>query len=194
MTPAALLALLQAALTLMTLVNATPSLPQSVRDQAQHIAQQAIAEVTTSLASTSTSSSTMAVVSSALSQVQSQDVIVGTGETVTPGAVVSVLYTGKLSDGTVFDSSAAHNNVPLTFTLGGQGLISGFQIGVNGMKVGGERIITIPASLAYGSQEVKDPTGKVLIPAGSTLMFDIKVIGVGSSATSTGTSTTTTVQ
>jgi FKBP-type peptidyl-prolyl cis-trans isomerase len=68
-------------------------------------------------------------------QVQGQDVKVGTGAQAKPGSVVSVLYVGKLQDGTVFDSSAAHGNKPLSFTLGAHGLIAGFQIGVNGMKV-----------------------------------------------------------
>lgn len=120
-------------------------------------------------------------------QVQGQDVKVGTGTSATPGTVVSVLYVGKLPDGTVFDSSAAHGNTPLVFTLGAQGLIPGFQIGVNGMKVGGERLLSIPPSLAYGTQDVKDSTGKVVIPANSTLLFDIQLVKVAA-----GTSTPTT--
>lgn len=111
-------------------------------------------------------------------QVQGQDVKVGTGATAAPSTQVSVLYVGKLSDGTVFDSSAAHGNVPLVFTLGAQGLIPGFQIGVNGMKVGGERLLAIPPSLGYGTQAVKDSTGKVIIPANSTLIFDVQLVKV----------------
>jgi FKBP-type peptidyl-prolyl cis-trans isomerase FkpA len=120
-------------------------------------------------------------------QVQGQDVKVGTGATATPGSVVSVLYIGYLgsiSTSTVFDSSAAHGNKPLEFTLGAQGLIPGFQIGVNGMKVGGERMIAIPPALGYGAQDVKDSTGKVVIPANSTLIFDVELVGV-KAATST---------
>lgn len=115
-------------------------------------------------------------------QVQGQDVKVGTGEAATPGSVVSVLYVGKLPDGTVFDSSAAHGNTPLTFTLGAQGLIPGFQIGVNGMKVGGERLLSIPPSLAYGAQDVKDSAGKVIIPANSTLVFDVQLVKVAAAS------------
>ena len=122
-------------------------------------------------------------------QVQGQDVKVGTGEAATPGSVVSVLYVGKLPDGTIFDSSASHGNTPLTFTLGAQGLIPGFQIGVNGMKVGGERLLSIPSSLAYGDQDVKDSTGKVVIPANSTLVFDVQLVKV-----TAGTSTPATTQ
>lgn len=117
-------------------------------------------------------------------QVQAQEVSIGTGAEAKPGDTVSVLYVGQLSDGTVFDSSAAHNNEPLTFVLGAQGLIPGFQIGVNGMKEGGERLLAIPAELGYGSQEVKDASGKVIIPANSTIVFDVKLVKV-QAATST---------
>lgn len=115
---------------------------------------------------------------SSSTQVQAQDVTVGTGSQATPGSIVSVLYVGKLPDGTVFDSSASHGNQPLTFTLGSQGLIPGFQIGVNGMKVGGERLMAIPPTLGYGTTDVKDSTGKVIIPASSTIVFDVKLVNV----------------
>lgn len=131
--------------------------------------QQAATQATDSTATTTT-------------QVQAQDVTVGTGAQATPGTEVSVLYVGKLPDGTIFDSSAAHNNEPLKFTLGAQGLIPGFQIGVNGMKVGGERLMAIPPALGYGSQDVKDPSGKVVIPANSTIIFDVKLVSVGTPA------------
>ena len=119
-----------------------------------------------------------ATTTAASDQVQAQEVSVGTGAQAAPGTSVSVLYVGKLQDGTVFDSSAAHNNEPLIFTLGAQGLIAGFQIGVNGMKEGGERLIAIPPALGYGAQDVKDAAGKVIIPANSTLVFDIKLVKV----------------
>ena len=111
-------------------------------------------------------------------QVQGQDVKVGEGKEATPGSQVSILYEGRLQDGTVFDSSAAHNNEPLVFSLGAQGLIPGFQIGVNGMREGGERLILIPSALGYGAQEVKDASGKVIIPANSALVFSIRLIKV----------------
>src|SRR3989344_5133352 len=58
--------------------------------------------------------------------VQAQDTKVGTGAEASPSSIVSVLYVGKLADGTVFDSSEAHGNEPLTFQLGTPGLIAGF--------------------------------------------------------------------
>lgn len=112
-------------------------------------------------------------------QVQGQDVKVGTGLEAKPGDTVSILYTGKFTDGTVFDSSAAHGNQPLTFVLGSQGLIPGFQIGINTMKEGGERLLAIPPSLAYGAADYKDPTtGQVVIPANSTLIFSVQLVKV----------------
>ena len=111
--------------------------------------------------------------------VQGQDVKVGTGLEAKPGDSVSVLYEGRFTDGTVFDSSAAHGNQPLTFVLGSPKLIAGFQIGVRGMKEGGERLLAVPPTLGYGGEDVKDPTtGKVVIPANSTLIFGVQLIKV----------------
>ena len=135
--------------------------------------------------------SAAAATSTSTEQVQAQEVTVGKGTAAAPGTSVSVLYVGKLQDGTVFDSSEAHGNQPLTFTLGSQGLIAGFQIGVNGMKEGGERLIAIPPALGYGTQDVKDDKGKVIIPANSTLIFDIKLVKVAAAApAATGGATT----
>lgn len=109
--------------------------------------------------------------------VQAQDITVGTGAQAAPNSVVSVLYVGRLADGTVFDSSEAHDNQPLTFQLGVPGIIAGFQVGVNGMREGGERRMSIPPSLGYGGEDIKDPTsGKIVVPANSTLVFDVKLI------------------
>ena len=111
-------------------------------------------------------------------QVQAQEVTVGTGAEAKPGDTVSVLYVGQLQDGTVFDSSAAHNNEPLVFTLGTDGLLPGFQIGVNGMKEGGERLMAIPPALGYGAQDVKDAAGNTIIPANATLIFNVQLVKV----------------
>lgn len=118
-------------------------------------------------------------------QVAGQDAIVGDGAEAVPGETIGVLYVGMLEDGTVFDSSANNNNQPLVFTLGSEGIIPGFQIGVNGMRVGGERRISIPPELGYGNQDVTGPDGAVIIPANSTLIFDIRLVSVGSSTVPT---------
>lgn len=120
-------------------------------------------------------------------QVQAQEVRVGTGEEAKPGMQVSVLYVGKLTDGTVFDSSAAHNNEPLTFVLGSQDMIPGFQIGVNGMKVGGQRVMAVPPTLAYGDQPVTNPqTGAVIIPANSTIVFEVELVDAKAAPAASG--------
>lgn len=116
-------------------------------------------------------------------QVAGQDVTVGTGKEAVPGSIVSVLYVGRLEDGTVFDSSEANGNQPVRFQLGAEGLIPGFQIGVNGMKEGGERRIAIPPEFAYGTQDVKDAAGKTIIPANSTIIFDVRLIKVEDATT-----------
>jgi FKBP-type peptidyl-prolyl cis-trans isomerase len=144
---------------------------------------------TSSMPSSSSSTTASSTDATSTAQVQAQDVTVGTGTEAVPGDIVSVLYVGKLTDGTVFDSSAAHGNQPLSFTLGAQGLIAGFQIGVNGMKVGGERVMSIPPTLGYGAQAVTDASGTVIIPANSTLLFDVQLVGV-----KPGTSTPSTTQ
>lgn len=108
---------------------------------------------------------------------KSVDVVVGTGAEAQPGKLVAVHYTGKLQDGTVFDSSLARGT-PFEFPLGQGMVIAGWEEGVKGMKIGGKRTLTIPAAMGYGSQDVTDPSGKVIIPANSTLFFDVELIGV----------------
>jgi FKBP-type peptidyl-prolyl cis-trans isomerase len=102
-----------------------------------------------------------------------EDVVVGTGEEAVAGKTVSVHYTGKLTNGTVFDSSIPRGE-PFKFVLGAGMVIKGWDQGVAGMKVGGKRKLTIPAPLAYGNQEV----GGGKIPAGSTLVFDVELLAV----------------
>lgn len=102
-----------------------------------------------------------------LSSVQMEDIEVGQGDEVSEGKKVSVQYTGTLTDGTEFDSSAKNNNIPLVFTIGAGEMIPGFEQGVRGMRVGGTRRITIPPSLGYGDRANGD------IPANSTLIFEV---------------------
>jgi len=94
------------------------------------------------------------------------------------GDQVSVLYTGKLSDGTVFDASSKHGNQPFTFLLGAGQVIKGWDTGVVGMKVGDEKTLTIDPADGYGSQGIPDGKGGYLIPPNSTLIFDVKVTNI----------------
>ncbi|KAK6842139.1 hypothetical protein PG987_002999 [Apiospora arundinis] len=95
---------------------------------------------------------------------------IGSGRAVKKGNKVGVRYIGKLQDGKVFDSNK--KGKPFQFTAGSGQVIRGWDVGVMGMAVGGERRLTIPASLAYGS---KSQPG---IPGNSTLVFDIKLLEI----------------
>ena len=104
-----------------------------------------------------------------------QDSVVGTGTTAEKGKSVSVHYTGWLDDsgkkGTQFDSSVG--GAPFQFVLGAGMVIAGWDEGVSGMKVGGKRTLTIPASLGYGVRGFPP-----VIPANSTLIFDVELLDV----------------
>ena len=89
------------------------------------------------------------------------------------GDNVSVLYTGKLQDGTEFDSSAKHGNEPIEFVIGKGMVIKGWEIGVAGMQVGEKRKLEIPPALAYGEQGAGG-----VIPPNATLTFDVQLVGV----------------
>ena len=98
----------------------------------------------------------------------------GTGKDAKAGMTAIVHYTGTLaSNGKKFDSSRDRNE-PFSFALGRGQVIKGWDIGVEGMKVGGKRLLTIPADKAYGDRDV----GGGLIPAKSTLVFDVELIDV----------------
>lgn len=105
------------------------------------------------------------------------DEVIGTGKEATAGTNVTVNYVGMLPDGTVFDASAPRGQA-FTFALGAGQVIKGWDQGVAGMKEGGTRRLIIPADLAYGSQDIKDNTGRVIIPGGSTLIFDVELLKV----------------
>ena len=102
------------------------------------------------------------------------DLVVGTGATAMPGNLVTVAYAGWLHDssrpeakGTQFDSSAS-----FAFRLGTGAVIRGWDQGVVGMRVGGQRRLVIPPELAYGDQ------GRPPIPPNATLVFDITLNNV----------------
>ncbi|MFY9484056.1 MAG: FKBP-type peptidyl-prolyl cis-trans isomerase [Patescibacteria group bacterium] len=100
-----------------------------------------------------------------------EDLTVGTGAELTAGKTATVHYTGTLTDGTVFDSSVERGE-PAQFAVGVGQLIEGFDKGLIGMKVGGKRKLTIPAALGYGDKQVST------IPANSTLIFEVELLGV----------------
>ena len=99
---------------------------------------------------------------------------VGEGEEAVPGQTVEVHYTGWFLDGEKFDSSVDRGET-FQFPLGAGRVITGWDEGVAGMRVGGKRRLVIPPELAYG------PEGRSGIPPNSTLVFDVELLGVGGS-------------
>lgn len=102
-----------------------------------------------------------------------QDEVVGTGEEAVTGKHITVNYTGTLTDGTKFDSSLNPGRTPFEFNLGAGEVIAGWDQGFAGMKVGGKRKLTIPASLGYGATGAGG-----LIPPNATLIFEVELLGV----------------
>ena len=99
-----------------------------------------------------------------------EDLKVGEGTAVAQYNIVTVNYTGWLTDGTKFDSSLNPGRTPFRFTVGGGQVIKGWDEGLIGMKVGGKRKLTIPPSMGYGSQDMG------VIPSNSTLVFEIDLL------------------
>ena len=102
-----------------------------------------------------------------------EEVVVGNGTTAESGQRVSVHYTGWLTDGTKFDSSKDRDD-PFEFPLGAGHVIKGWDEGVQGMKVGGTRKLTIPPALGYGARGAGG-----VIPPNATLVFEVELLGVG---------------
>ena len=100
------------------------------------------------------------------------DLAPGTGAEATKGDAVKVHYVGTLTDGTEFDSSRKHGE-PFDFKLGAGEVIKGWDQGVAGMKVGGKRKLTVPASLGYGTRG-----SPPVIPPNATLLFEVELLEV----------------
>ncbi len=100
------------------------------------------------------------------------DLVEGEGEVATAGQRVSVHYTGWLTDGSKFDSSVDRNE-PFSFMLGRGMVIRGWDEGVQGMRAGGKRKLTIPPQLGYGATGAGG-----VIPPNATLVFDVELLSV----------------
>ncbi len=101
-----------------------------------------------------------------------EELVEGTGDVATAGQTVSVHYTGWLTDGKKFDSSKDRND-PFDFPLGGRRVIAGWDEGVQGMKVGGTRKLTIPPDLGYGARGAGG-----VIPPNATLVFEVELLEI----------------
>lgn len=100
------------------------------------------------------------------------DVVAGTGREAVSGNLVTVHYTGWLTNGTKFDSSVDRRD-PFSFPIGSGKVIKGWDEGVAGMKIGGKRKLTIPPQLGYGSRGAGG-----VIPPNATLVFDVELLEV----------------
>ncbi|HEY2593516.1 MAG TPA: FKBP-type peptidyl-prolyl cis-trans isomerase [Chloroflexota bacterium] len=103
---------------------------------------------------------------------QYTDDVVGNGAEATTGKTVVVHYTGWLMDGTKFDSSIDRDQ-PFSFPLGAGQVIKGWDEGVAGMKVGGQRTLIIPPALGYGARGAGN-----VIPPNATLKFQVQLLDV----------------
>lgn len=122
-----------------------------------------------------------------LARFSQTDLVVGTGAEALALSNVRVNYTGWFYNaarpdqkGAQFDSSLAEGREPLVFTLGVGQVITGWDLGLNGMKVGGTRRLVIPPSLAYGGSRSD------VIPANATLVFDVELLEIIPPATGGG--------
>ena len=113
-----------------------------------------------------------------------KDIKIGTGEEAVVGKMVEVHYTGWLYDpaapdkkGAKFDSSR-DRGTPFSFLLGAGRVIKGWDRGVAGMKVGGQRMLTIPAEMAYGARGAGN-----VIPPNAALIFDVELLGLRQGST-----------
>jgi FKBP-type peptidyl-prolyl cis-trans isomerase FkpA len=101
-----------------------------------------------------------------------EDIVEGNGTEASAGAFVTVHYTGWLTNGSKFDSSKDRND-PFQFPLGRGHVIKGWDEGVQGMKIGGTRKLTIPARLGYGAHGAGG-----VIPPNATLVFEVELLDV----------------
>ena len=101
-----------------------------------------------------------------------EELCVGSGDEAMPGQFVSVHYTGWLTDGSKFDSSKDRDE-PFEFSLGQRMVIAGWDEGVQGMRVGGVRKLTIPPHLGYGARGAGG-----VIPPNATLVFEVELLDI----------------
>lgn len=119
-----------------------------------------------------------------VNELEKKDIKIGTGEEAVIGKMVEVHYTGWLYDpavpdkkGAKFDSSR-DRGTPFSFLLGAGRVIKGWDRGVAGMKVGGQRTLTIPAEMAYGARGAGN-----VIPPNAALIFDVELLGLRQGST-----------
>ncbi len=157
------------------LTSTTPAIAASAQDlMPSQSSQKTVAPTapTSQPTSTMTTKSEASDFKSTVSGLKYRDMVEGNGNSPQSGQTVVVDYTGTLTDGKKFDSSRDRGQ-PFEFRIGVGQVIKGWDEGVGTMKVGGRRELVIPPELAYGSRAVGG-----VIPANSTLIFDVELLSV----------------
>ena len=106
------------------------------------------------------------------SSLEYEDIRIGEGKAAQAGQLVTVHYTGWLTDGSKFDSSKDRND-PFQFSLGAGEVIRGWDEGVQGMQIGGVRKLTISPALGYGARGAGG-----VIPPHATLVFEVELLAI----------------
>jgi len=104
-----------------------------------------------------------------------RDITVGTGPTIVQGQDNYMYYQAYLSTGVEFDSLQPPKP-PTAIRPGTNTLIAGFEIGLQGMKIGGVRQILVPPALGYGLGDLRDQNNNVLVPGNSVLVFNVHLV------------------
>ncbi len=106
-----------------------------------------------------------------LTELKIEDLIEGEGKAAVRGALITTHYRGFLADGTEFDSSYRRNAALSNVCWSTNRVIQGWILGLQGMKTGGKRRLSVPAALAYGERQIG-----TMIPPHSDLMFEIELL------------------
>ena len=137
---------------------------------------QSVSRSTTTATSTTTKKMDTPAIVTTASCLQYEEIEVGTGTAPKTGQIVTVNYTGKLTDSTIFDSNVLPkfgHVKPFQFSIGVGEVIPGWDEGVLSMKVGGKRRLIIPYQLGYGEDGMPP-----IIPREATLIFDVELLDV----------------
>ncbi|MEZ4868807.1 MAG: FKBP-type peptidyl-prolyl cis-trans isomerase [Caldilineaceae bacterium] len=166
--------LLATALMLLIVTACGPEQPSTASSAAAqgNTVQSTTAQTSAENTTQNTTQNTEGSIVTTASGLQYQELQAGTGPAPQPGDIVSVHYTGKLTDGTKFDSSLDRGQ-PFQFPLGAGRVIKGWDEGIALMKKGGKAILTIPPELGYGARGAGG-----VIPPNATLVFEVELVDI----------------
>jgi peptidylprolyl isomerase len=110
-------------------------------------------------------------------EVVATDIELGTGSTIQPGQTLIVEYVGRFTDGSIFDSTDEKGE-PFTFAFGVNRVIKGWDIGLEGMKVGGKRRLEIPSHLAFGKNGQCFSNGECAVPGNTDVVYEVTLLDI----------------